>query len=392
MNQTRPIWAEVARSRIVHNYRVLRHLAGADVDLLAVIKADAYGHGLAACAQALADEGGRWFGVTCVEEAVALRDIFDDRTSQGTSNLAPHILTLSSLCPGEADAVIDYALTPVVWDPAHLDLLCAAATRRGLAPGTLRIHLEIDTGMSRQGVQPQNLAALLDRFIRESPLRIEAVMTHFHSPDDRQFTRDQIRRFGDAVEILTNCGIRPEFFSAGSSGDLLNASTTEVTDLARRHGARRMMRAGIALYGYSPIGRDSHGLRPVLDWKTRVISLRDIDAGATAGYGATFLATRPTRLALVPVGYADGLSRALSNRGSVLVRGRRAPIAGRVSMDQTMVDVTDIPGVVPGDEVVLIGEQGSERITAADMAQLTGTIAYEVLCAITARVPRIVVD
>jgi alanine racemase len=153
-----------------------------------------------------------------------------------------------------------------------------------------------------------------------------------------------------------------------------------------------MVRAGLALYGYSPAGAAGNDLQAVLAWKARVVSLRDIPAGATAGYGATFHAQRPTRLALLPVGYADGLSRGLSNRGEVLVRGQRAPIAGRISMDQTMIDVTDVPGVAAGDEVAIIGEQGSERITAADLAQLTGTIPYEVLCGITARVPRIMVD
>jgi alanine racemase len=157
-----------------------------------------------------------------------------------------------------------------------------------------------------------------------------------------------------------------------------------------------MVRIGIALYGYPAVGTESHGLQPVLAWKTRVVSLREVETGATAGYGATFQAQRPTRLALLAVGYADGLSRTLSNRGAVLIRGQRAPIAGRVSMDQTIVDVTGIPGVSVGDEAVLIGEQKGEQhgeqITAADIAQLTGTIAYEVLCNISARVPRVEVD
>jgi alanine racemase len=254
------------------------------------------------------------------------------------------------------------------------------------------VHLEIDTGMSRQGAQSQNLASLAEYFRPGSPLQVEAVMTHFHSPEDHAATQAQIARFIAAVASLANHGIRPRFLSAGSSGDLLAQSTTGLNTLAHRHGARRMMRAGIALYGYPPSGAEQHGLQPVLAWKTRIVSVREVESGTTAGYGATFHAKRPTRLALLAVGYADGLNRALSNRGTALVRGQRAPIAGRISMDQTMVDVTDIPAAAIGDEVVLIGEQGSERITAADLAHTTGTIAYEVLCAISARVPRKLVD
>jgi alanine racemase len=395
MTPTRPIRAEVSRRRLLHNYRILRELAGPETELVTVVKANAYGHGLAACAEVLAAEGSGWFGVTCVEEAVALRGICP----------AARILAMSGCWPGEGDAVVEQCITPAVWDAAHLDLLGEAAARHRLGPGALPVHLEIDTGMSRQGAPVERLPALLspqrasspgtpglERFGPDSPLRLEAVMTHFHSADQRAATEEQIRRFGAAVEAIAKAGLKPKFLSAGSSGDLLDQTTTEVTRLAQRVGARRMVRTGIALYGYSPHGTNVHGLEPVLQWKTRVTSLREIEAGATVGYGATFRAERRTRLALLPAGYADGLSRLLSNRGAALVRGQRAPMVGRVSMDQTTIDVTDIPGVTAGDEAVLIGAQGKERITADDLAQVTGTISYEVLCAISARVPRAMVD
>lgn len=382
MTHTRPIWADIARSRLLHNYRHLQQLAGSTADLLTVVKADAYGHALSLCAPALAAAGAGWFGVTSVEEAVKLRALCP----------AAHILAMSGPMPGEADGIFDHGLTPVVWDPGHLDLVVEAGRRRGVAAGTVPVHLEIDTGMSRQGVQPEQLGDLLRFFGPGSPLRLEAVMTHFHSPEDPQATQQQIHQLSAAIETLANNGLHPQFISAGSSADLLEQSTAAVTNLATQAGARRMVRAGLALYGYSPAGAAGNSLQPVLAWKARIVSLRDIPAGATAGYGATFHAQRPTRLALLPVGYADGLSRALSNRGEVLIRGQRAPIAGRISMDQTMIDVTDIPGVAAGDEVAIIGEQGSQRITAADLAQLTGTIPYEVLCGITARVPRVMVD
>lgn len=378
MMATRPTWVEISRKNLLHNYRLLLRLAGEPTELLAVVKANAYGHGLELCARALAAEGARWFGVTSVEEAVALRTVCPEA----------RIVAFSGVWPGEAAAVYDRRLTPVVWEAWQLDLLEEEGRRRGAAPGELPVHLEIDTGMSRQGVQAEHLLGLLTRFAVPSPLRLEAAMTHFHSPDTPEPTESQMEEFSSAVETIERSGLRPEFLSAGSSTDVLNQSTRAVTELANRYGARRMVRTGLALYGYSPQHGVGTELRPVLTWKARVTSLRDIEVGTKAGYGGTFTAQRRTRLALLPVGYADGLNRLLSNRGYALVRGERAPVAGRVSMDQTMVDVTDIPGVTAGDDVILIGEQGRGRVTASDLADWTGTIPYEVLCAISPRVPR----
>ncbi len=382
MTFTRPIWAEISRVKLAQNYRSLRALAGPDAEMTAVIKANAYGHGLAECARILSAEGAAGFGVTCVEEAVELRGVCPD----------VRILALSGLWPGEADTVVEHRLTPSVWTTTHLDLLREAARRRRMGRGTIPVHLEIDTGMSRQGVSIADLPALLARFGPVSGLRIEAVMTHFHSPQNPEAAAQQMRVFAQAVEQLVAAGLRPRFLSAGSSADVLEQTSAAVTHLAQRVGARRMLRTGLALYGYAPDGKMSSLLQPVLAWKTRVTSLSWIERGTTVGYGATFNAARQTRLALLPVGYADGFSRLLSNRGWVLVRGQRAPVAGRVSMDQIVVDVTEIEGVAPGDEVVLIGEQGSERNTAQQIADLTGTIAYEVLCAIGPRVPRVMVE
>ncbi|MGB6132711.1 MAG: alanine racemase [Acidobacteriaceae bacterium] len=395
MTPTRPIWAEISRQKLIHNFRLLRQSAGAEAETVAVVKANAYGHGLEACARAMAENGARWFAVTCVEEAVTLRAVCAEQ----------RILALSGVWPGEAEAVLEHGLTPSVWDVRHLELLEDAARQRGFSAGTVAVHLEIDTGMSRQGVQPENLEPLLARLGEGSPLRVEAVMTHFHSPDDGEATAGQMRQFATAVDTIVRSGIRPEFLSAGSSADVLSQTTGAVTDLARRIGARRMVRTGLSLYGYSPQRASTPGtpgypphsgigaeLDPVLAWKARISGLREIEAGTRAGYGGTFTARRRTRLALLPAGYADGLSRLLSNQGWVLVRGQRAPVAGRVSMDQTMVDVTEIAGAAVGDEAVLIGEQGAERVTAADLAELTGTIPYEMLCAIAPRVARVMVE
>jgi len=378
MTATRPTWAEISREKLLHNYRVLRRLVGPETELLAVVKANSYGQGMETCARILAADGAGWFGVTCVEEAVALRAVCP----------AVRILVFSGVWPGEAEAVVDHRLTPVVWEAAHFDLLEDAARRRGMSAGELPVHLEIDTGMSRQGVQNNRLGSLLSRFEGKSPLRLEAVMTHFHSPDEREPTESQARELATAMETVARAGLHSELLSAGSSVDVVGQSTLGVTALARRYGARRMVRPGIALYGYaSPQGAGAE-LEPVLSWKANVTSVREIEPGTKVGYGGTFTARRRMRLALLPVGYADGFNRLLSNKGWVLIRGKRAPVAGRVSMDQTTVDVTDIAGVAAGDEVVIIGTQGSERLTATDLAELTGTIPYEVLCEIAARVPR----
>ncbi len=383
---TRPTWAEVARGNLLHNHRRLRQLSGDAPELLVVVKANAYGHGLANTARVLEADGAHWFGVTSVEEGVALRHICP----------RSRILIMSGIWEGEAETAIDHRLTPVVWDPQHLNWLAEAARRRGLRAGELPVHLEIDTGMSRQGAPIPRLGLLLDRFAPGQPLRLEAITTHFHSPENEQLTAGQMAALVTVIDTIHSAGLRPEILSAGSSATILRGETALIADLARRIGARPMLRPGIALYGYAPSGQSAPGpppgLDPVLAWKTHVTSLRSIDEGATVGYDATFTAPRNTRLALLPVGYADGLNRLLSNRGSLLIRGQHAPIVGRISMDQTMVDVTDISSAALGDEAVLIGRQGSEKITAADMANLLATIAYEVLCAIAARVPRVMVE
>jgi alanine racemase len=396
MTSTRPTWAEVSRSRLVHNHDLLRRLAGAHTELLCVVKANAYGHGLEECAQALEANGARWFGVTSVEEGLELRRVLPEARSPDSK-----ILVMCGIWEGEAEATLEHDLTPVVWDPRHIDLLEDAARRLRAAPGDCPVHVEIDTGMSRQGVQPKDLASLLGRFGPDSALRIEAVMTHFHSPGNAEMSAGQVREFVTAVETIVASGQRPEILSAGSSADALEHGREAIREAAQGIGAKTMLRPGLALYGYAPDGGEgARQLQPVLAWKTRVISLREIPAGATVGYDATFRTTRPTRVALLPVGYADGLNRLLSGDnpkpGEVLVHGQRAPVAGRISMDHTSVDVTDVAGVEVGDEVVLIGtqnaEQGEEKVTAADMAKLTGTISYEVLCGIAPRVPRRMVE
>jgi alanine racemase len=396
---TRPVWAEVSRQRLLANYEKLHHSVGPRADLMAVVKANAYGHGVLACAPLLAGAGAQWLGVTGAEEGVAVRAVCPQ----------PRILLLSGMFPGEADMVIDQGLTPVVWEPWQLDLLEAAARARGLAARSLAVHLEIDTGMSRQGVRvvgseiSPEAAAVLRRFHPGSCLRLEAVMTHFCAPETMSSHRPnpQLANLAAALEFILAQDLRPQWLHAGNSSTIVAGSDQQpLREMASNAGMRLMLRPGLALYGcldrltldgLSWDGKDP-GFAPVLSWKTRVTSLRTLHRGESAGYGNTFTAEGETRLALLPAGYADGLNRLLSNRGRVLIRGQEALIAGRVSMDQTMVDVTGIPGVAIGDEAVLLGRQGAESIDAWELAELTETIPWEVLCAISARVPRVMVD
>ncbi len=374
---TRPVWAEVSRQRLLANFEKLRHAVGSRADLMAVVKANAYGHDVLACAPLLAGAGAQWLGVTGAEEGGAVRAVCPQ----------PRILLLSGIFPGEADIVIDQGLTPVVWEPWQLDVLEAAARVRGLAAGSLAVHLEIDTGMSRQGVRvvgtdvSAEAADLLRRFHPGSCLRVEAVMTHFCAPETMSSHRanPQLASLAAAVAFIVAQGLRPQWLHAGNSSSIVAGSDRRaLMEMAESAGMRLMLRPGLALYGYldrltldglSWAG-DDPGFAPVLAWKTQVTSLRTLHPGENAGYGHTFTAEGETRLALLPAGYADGVNRLLSNRGHVLIRGQEAPIAGRVSMDQTMVDVTGIPGVAIGDEAVLLGSQGAESIDAWDLAEL----------------------
>jgi alanine racemase len=403
--QMRPVWAEISIERLLRNYHLLREQAG-DAGLIAIVKANAYGHGNTVCAAALHGAGARWLGVTSVDEGSAVRGVCGDA----------RILIMSGIWDvQDASTAIAKGLTPVVWEPAHIGWLETAAGLALTPKQSVAVHLEIDTGMARQGAWATDLSAVLDRLKDAKHLSLEGVMTHFHSPEflDGDATAVQTKRFDEALETIRSKGFRPSVIHAGNSATALaSSSAASVVRLAEKYGAAAMLRPGLSLYGYAPrfsgpgAADALQDLQPVLSWKTRVISLRTIEAGESAGYCATFRASRKSRLALLPVGYADGLNRLLSNHGEVLVRGQRAPIAGRISMDLTIIDVTDVDGVELGEEVVLIGEQqgtqGSElraqgagsrnQITAYDLADLTGTIPYEVLCGISARVPRMIVD
>ncbi len=396
-------WVEVSERRLAANYRVLSEAAGAGTSVLAVVKADAYGHGAAVCAPVLVRAGAQWLGVTDAREGIAVREAL---ASAGVASpVQPNILVMSGLLAEDADAIVEHGLIPVVWDRQQMEWLVDAVERHGEGV-RLRIHLEIDTGMARQGVRVGvELQAVLEHLGRNAALELNGVMTHFASAEvaGSPQTLVQQARFEQAVREVAAAGMRPAWVHAGNSSTIDNSASPQtdalvwLRELAEQHGARAMMRPGLGLYGYClPIecadGSEMHaeaqarpGLQPVMTWKTRVIGLREVQAGETVGYNATFIAERSMRLALLPVGYADGLRRELSAPtgsvgGWVLLHGQRAALVGRVSMNLTIVDVSGIADVAVGDEVVLLGD----GVTAEDHAQLARTIAYEIVCGVRA--------
>jgi len=393
---TRPCWVEIRTRALEDNFRFLASLAAPHAELLAIVKANAYGHSLSVCAPAVARAGARWLGVTSVEEGVAARSLCPE----------PRVLVIGGVFPGQGTEALRHNLTAVAWESWQLDELESAAHLAGAPAGSVPVHLEIDTGMSRQGATPDALAPLLARFAPESPLRLEAVMTHLFAADeaDGAVTAEQMARLDEALGRIAAAGIFADWLNVGGSAALLAGQAEPIAALAARHGMRAMMRPGFALYGliprYDP--QFEHGepatltaaraaLQPVLSWKTRVTGMRAIPAGAVVGYNGTFVATEPMRLALLAAGYADGLDRRLGNRFSLLVGGQRAPLVGRISMDQAVLDVTEIPGVEAGSEVVILGSQGGENLTAFDHAEASGTIPWEVFTRIGQRVRRIAV-
>ncbi len=363
----RPTRAEISLDALVHNLGIVRaEAAGARV--LAIVKADAYGHGVVPVVTRLAEEGVAAFGVALAEEGLELREAGID---------AP-ILVLNGVYAGAHREVLEAGLTPVV---AELETLRAFSRVSNGKP--FGFHLEVDTGIARLGVPMPVLADFLAGLAKVPHARVDGLMTHFASADgDDAFTKEQLRRFAEARALLAAHGHAPRIVHAANSAGLF------------RHPEARfdMVRPGIALFGVqawpSRVAGEASALRPTMRLRTEVIALRDLPIGATVGYGGRFRAERPTRIATVPVGYGDGLLRAVSNRGEMLVHGARAPIAGNVSMDLTTLDVTDIPGVALGDEVVLLGAQGDASIGADDIARAAGTIPYEVLTNVSRRVPR----
>jgi alanine racemase len=374
----RPTWAEISLSTLCQNFLAVRAHVGRAVEVCAVIKADAYGHGATPCALALERAGAKWFGVTTTDEGMPLR----------SAGLGGRILLMTGFWRGEEEEVVRQNLTATVWEPWHLELLDRAARDQDAGPQP--VHLKIDTGMGRLGVGINEVASMCREIRRYSNIALEGISTHFASSEnvDSPENENQIANFERAARIVQEQGLRPALLHMDNTGAMLSRPETW----------KNMVRPGIALYGYAL--KQSRGgkpvssgppldLEPALSWRTRIISIREFGTGQALGYNGTYTTPHPARIAVLPVGYADGYRRGLSNRGRVIVRDTYAPIVGAISMDLTLVDVTQVTGVEEGDDVTLIGSSGDLRVDAVELANLCGTVPYEILCGISKRVPRV---
>lgn len=373
--QFRPTVARIDLSAIRHNCRVVRqHLPAADSRVLVAVKADAYGHGLLEVSRVLEEEGADWLGVALVEEGLALRE----------GGLKLPILVLGGLMDGSEEAALAARLCPVLYRAESARFLNAAGVRRGQK---VAVHLKVDTGMGRLGVPMRDLSDFLDLLAELPQIEVAGVLTHLAEAENpsAQFTDEQLQSFSVAVDVIRSRGHRPSWIHAANSAALM----------AGRHpdgsAGANLVRPGISIYGHPPDpALCAHWpLRPAMSLESVILYLKSVPKGHGISYGLTWRAERDTIVATVPVGYGDGYARALGNRAHVLVRGQRVPVIGRVCMDLTLLDVTDVVDARQGDAVVLIGSQGSECVTVSELAKLLGTIPYEVLCAISPRVPRI---
>lgn len=374
---TRPTWAEVSLTTLRQNFRAVVKHAGANVTVCAVVKADAYGHGAVECSRALQTEGAKWLGVTSLDEAIPLRD----------AGIESRILLMTGFWRGEESEIVRLGLTATVWEPWHVEFLEKAAARAHLRHA---VHLKVDTGMGRLGVSPDELPSVLKALNASPHIFLEGLSTHLASSEimDAPSVAEQERKFEEAQRIVRAAGLDP---------DLIHMANTSAL-ISRHETWNNMVRPGIALYGYylpfQRAGREVSGgtlriaVKPVLTWKTRILSMRKFAADQPLGYGGTYVTREPAHVAVLPVGYADGYNRQLSNRGRVIVRDHYAPIIGSISMDLTLVDVTGIPGIAVGDEVILLGASDGLSVDALEHARLANSSPYEILCNISKRVPR----
>jgi len=394
---TRPTWADVSLTALRQNFRTVQKHVGANVTVCAVVKADAYGHGAVECSRALEAEGARWLGVTSLDEAIPLRE----------AGIRARILLMTGFWRGEEIEIVRLGLTPTVWEPWHIEALETAAAALGVARHP--VHLKVDTGMGRLGVAVEELPAVLAVLKAAQHLTLEGISTHLASSEimDAPSVAEQERSFDAARRMVREAGLEPPLVHLANSNAVIsrretwanvNWANVNKSNMKGSAPVSAMVRPGVVLYGYylpfQRAGREVSGgtlrlpVKPILTWKTRILSLRDFGANQALGYGGTYVTRAPAHVAVLPVGYADGYNRQLSNRGRVIVREHYAPILGSISMDLTLVDVTGIPGVSVGDEVILLGSSEGLSVDALDHARLANSSPYEILCNISKRVPR----
>ena len=369
----RPTAALIDHAALAFNVRSIREFIGPGAKYMAVVKANAYGHGAVECSQTLEKAGVEWFGVATLEEALELRE----------NGIASPILCFGSVWPGQEREFFEHFITPVIFSSETAIRLDEAARKCGVEA---RVHLKLDTGMGRVGLRFDEVEKFLAAIEGLRNLRITGLMTHFAAADDlsqSDFTRLQMARFNKALELLSKAGIDPEFV------DMANSPGAVVFPESRGN----MVRIGGIMYGLGDdvLPRDVPGpeLKPVLSLVTKVAMVKQLKVGESVGYGRLFKAAHELTAAVLPLGYNDGYSRSLSGRTDVLIRGIRCPVLGRISMDWISVDASKIPDISPGEDVVLIGRSGNEAITAAELAGISGSISYEIACGIGPRVPRI---
>ncbi|MBI2360747.1 MAG: alanine racemase [Deltaproteobacteria bacterium] len=365
----RPTVCTIDLAALCWNFRQVRERIGPGVKVLSVVKANAYGHGAVSVARALADAGSESFGVATLEEGIELR----------AGGVDAPILVLAGAYPEQLDEFIEHRLTPAICETETLRRLELEARRRGV---TLSFHLKVDTGMGRIGLRAADVDSWLPELGPLKALRLEGIFSHFSHAESAEgnYTQGQLQAFRRVLKRLRSAGYDPPLVHVANSAAVIALPSAHFT----------MVRPGLMLYGAypSPDMASQVTLKPVLTWKTRVLQLKKVPKGSSISYGRTFVTRRESLIATLPVGYADGYHRLLSNRGEVLIRGRRAPIVGRVCMDLTMADVTGASGVAQGDEVVLLGAQGQASISADEMARWAETISYEIFTSIGPRVPR----
>ena len=364
-----PTVATVDLGALAHNLDQVRRRLGATCQVIAVVKADAYGHGAVRVVRTLESLGVSRFGVATLDEGIALRE----------AGVRSSILLMGALFPEQFSDVVAHDLTPVLYEQAMAEEFGKRLAERS---SPYPVHLKIETGMGRLGLEPEEVAALLQSPAFRGPLKAEGLMTHLADSDnaDPAYTTGQLEKFRAVIRYAQSEKLSVPLVHAANSGAILGHPEARFT----------AVRPGIMLYGYHTATHlnPAPDLRPVMSLTTSVVQVRKLKAGESTSYGRTYVVQRPSRIAVLPLGYADGYSRLLSNKGEVLVNGKRAPVVGRVCMDMSMVDVTDVPGVSAGTEVTVIGRQENQQITASDLAAWQGTIAYEVLCKIGQRVIR----
>jgi alanine racemase len=388
----RPVWAEVSLGALTHNLDAIRKYVNPPGEkrktprkILSIVKGNGYGHGGPEVSKALEKAGSDWFGVTCTDEGVAVRQ----------NGVRKPILVLTSFVPGEESRLVEHDLTAVIHRCEQLELLNRAGARRG-GKNRVPFHLKIDTGMNRLGIPSGDMECFARQLGKYKHLELTGIFSHFASSEVftdsavGQQTREQEERFYAALERLRGLGIDPGIVHLANSAAIVTRPETWAD----------MVRPGAILYGYHP-GYDPAEkreeaekrlpLKPVMSLRSRIISLRSVATGAGVGYNATFVAKRPTRIAVLAAGYGDGIHRSLGNRGSVLLRGKLVPIVGIISMDVTMIDVTDVESAEIGDVATVYGTDGTETLPANRVARGVGTVTSDLLCAVSQRVPRLYV-